>query len=80
MFGNGYKELRAFKDQWAQKRGYEGWHDYKDHCESHGFSEDEVGYDQLMLDYGKMIENKYKSNTDNTDYDAGIFASHIQND
>ena len=79
MFGNGYKELRAFKDQWAQDKGYENWYDYKDHCDSHGFSEDEIGYDQLMLEYGKMMFQKSQMSGEN-DYDGGIFASHIQND
>jgi hypothetical protein len=73
-----YKELRKFKDTWAQAKGYEDWYDYRDHCESHGFSEDEVGYDQLMLEYGKSMFQKGQL-FNGEDTGNGIFASHIQN-
>jgi hypothetical protein len=72
------QELRKFKDRWAQEKGYEDWYDYKDHCESHGFSDDEIGYDQLMFEYGKMMHQLGKSK-DESDCDTSIFASHIQN-
>ena len=75
-----YTELRKFKDTWAQDKGYEDWYDYRDHCESHGFSEDEVGYDQLMFDYGQMIVQK-SQHSEEKDYNADNWlTSHIQND
>jgi hypothetical protein len=49
------KDIREFKDKWAQDKGYENWYDYKDHCDSHGYSESEIGYDQLMVDLANAV-------------------------
>jgi hypothetical protein len=59
------KELKSFKDSWAQAKGYETWYDYQDHCDSHGYSESEIGYDKLMFDYGQLKYQHGKSSNPN---------------
>jgi LPS sulfotransferase NodH len=49
------KEIREFKDKWAQDKGYENWYDYKDYCESNGYDESEIGYDRLMVDLANEV-------------------------
>ena len=41
-------KIKQLKDEYAIGRGFEDWHDYLDHCNSHGFCEDEIGYDDLI--------------------------------
>lgn len=53
------KEISDFKDKWAQKKGYENWYDYKDWCDSNGFDEDEIRYDELMFEYGQHLLLKW---------------------
>jgi hypothetical protein len=52
------KELKEFKDNWARLKGYADWYDYRDWCKSNGFSEEEIGYDDLLISYGMMIKDK----------------------
>ena len=52
------KEIRDFKDKWAQKNGYENWYDYKDWCDSNGLNEIEIGYNELMFEYGQYLLQK----------------------
>lgn len=76
------KELRKFKDEWAQEKGYENWLDYKDHCDSHGYDETEIGYDELMFAYGQYLQSKsiqkIKQN-DNDDF-GGVMGGHFSRD
>jgi hypothetical protein len=74
------KELRKFKDEWAQEKGYENWYDYKDHCDSNGYDESEIGYDELMFAYGQHILSKQSGKIDDKDYDGGIMSMHFNND
>lgn len=70
------KEIRDFKDKWAREKGYENWYDYKDHCDSHGFDEDEIGYDELMFAYGQHLQSKSK---DDDDF-GGVMGGHFSRD
>jgi hypothetical protein len=74
------KELKKFKDEWAQEKGYENWYDYKDHCDSHGYDESEIGYDELMFAYGQSVLSKQTGKSDDEDYDGGIMSMHFNKD
>jgi len=52
------KELRAFKDEYAQRKGFEDWNDFLSYCDYNAFNESEVGYDELMFEYGFLMYMK----------------------
>jgi len=74
------KQIRQFKDEWAKNKGYENWYDYIDYCNSNGFDESEIGYDELMFAYSQHILSKQSEKSDDEDYDGGIMSTHFNND
>ncbi|CAG7581663.1 MAG: hypothetical protein SLAVMIC_00954 [uncultured marine phage] len=47
-------ELKEFKDKYIQNFGeFEDWSEYMRYCDDQGFSESEVGYDELIIAFGK---------------------------
>lgn len=54
--------LRKFKDDYANKMdipNVNDWYSYMRWCKSKGFSEDEIGYDDLIIDYYQFrLENQ----------------------
>ena len=58
--------LKKFKNKWAKDKEIDGvndWCGYVNWCDSNGFSEEEIGYDKLIIDYyhfrlNNSIENK----------------------
>ena len=57
------KILREFKDNYAKEMeipGVSNWYEYKVWCDSNGFDESEVGYDDLMIEYVLYRLNVFK--------------------
>tara|TARA_B110000259_G_scaffold150334_1_gene169743 strand:+ start:328 stop:597 length:270 start_codon:yes stop_codon:yes gene_type:complete len=54
--------LRNFKNQYAKNQDIndvEDWSDYLRWCDSQGFDADEIGYDDLIIQYVQFrLENK----------------------
>ena len=41
--------IKQLKDKYAVEKGYENWYDYLDYCNSNGFDESEIGYNDLII-------------------------------
>lgn len=55
--------LRKFKDDYAIKMeipNINDWYSYIQWCQSNGFSESEIGYDDLIIDYHQFRLEKPK--------------------
>ena len=41
--------IKQLKDKYVVEKGYENWYDYLDYCNSNGFDESEIGYNDLII-------------------------------
>ncbi len=49
------KLFREFKDVYAKKQGWDSWDAYLVYCKGQGFDADEIGWDDLAIEYSKHV-------------------------